>query len=317
MSETIEMMEQDGVHQADLKPITTPLSDLMTKISASVKEERERVKSEEYPRIYEKYGKMSEHDAAKIYDAEKLLAECENCTGLPCQSRAKGWIPVIKGATKFGVDIPVTPCKFTREKRLQEKIGKAFKMAKMPSRYIDKTFADYEVTADNAQAVKVAKEIVENPHFGMYVYGKPGTGKTFLAAIIAQELIHKGKTVIFGDVPSVLDDLKSTFDGGGEKSLSELMRMLASVDMLVLDDLGTEVPTEWAVERLYKIVNDRYNEAKPLIITSNFKPDTVAERMNHPKKKDGNYTTVTGDRIISRLLQICKGITIKGKDRRF
>ena len=134
MSETIEMMEQDGIHQTDLKPITTPLSDLITKISASVKAEREREKAEEYPRIYQKYGKISENDADEILKAEKLLAECENCTGLPCQSRAKGWIPVIKGVTKFGADIPVTTCKFTREKIRQERISKALKMAKMPSR---------------------------------------------------------------------------------------------------------------------------------------------------------------------------------------
>lgn len=294
-----------------------PLSDLMTRIEAEVTAECERKKAEEYPRIFQKYGEMSEHHADEVYKAEKTLAECEKCTGLPCQTSAKGWIPVIKGVTKFGVDIRVAPCKFLREKERQAKISRAFKMAKMPPRYIGKSFADYEVTADNKAAVKAANELVENPQFGLYIYGKPGTGKTFLAAIIAQELIHKGKSVIFGDVPSVLDDLKDTFDGGGENKLSQLMSMLAETDMLVLDDLGTEVPTEWAVERLYKIINDRYNSDKPLIVTSNYKPNIVGERMNHPKKKEGTYDSVTGDRIISRLLQMCKGVMIKGEDRRF
>ena len=294
-----------------------PLSDLMTRIDADIAKERDRKKAEEYPRIFQKYGEMSEYDAEKIYKAEQILAECEKCTGLPCQSRANGWIPVIEEVTtKFGVDIRVTPCKFTVEKERQAKISRAFKMAKMPPRYIGKSFSDYEVTADNKTAVKAANELVENPQFGLYIYGKPGTGKTFLAAIIAQELIHKGKTVIFGDVPSVLDDLKNTFDGGGENKLSQLMSMLAETDMLVLDDLGTEVPTEWAVERLYKIINDRYNSDKPLIVTSNYKPNIVGERMNHPKKKEGTYDSVTGDRIISRLLQMCKGVMIKGADRR-
>ena len=54
-----------------------------------------------------------------------------------------------------------------------------------------------------------------------------------------------------------------------------------------------------------------------MVVTSNYKPNVVGERMNHPKKKDGNYDSVTGDRIISRLLQMCKGVMIKGEDRRF
>ena len=251
---------------------------------------------------------------SEIYRAETQVEKCAKCAGLSeCTSNwGRGMKPVIRET-----DIAVTFCKFLREKERQAKISRAFKMAKMPPKYIGKTFADYEVTAENSAAVKAAQNLLKNPQSGLYIYGKPGTGKTFLAAIIAQELIHKGKSVIFGDVPSVLDDLKDTFDGGGENKLSQLMSMLAETDMLVLDDLGTEVPTEWAVERLYKIINDRYNSDKPLIVTSNYKPNIVGERMNHPKKKEGTYDSVTGDRIISRLLQMCKGVVIKGADRRF
>lgn len=260
--------------------------------------------------IKEKHSEVSNSD---IRRAEMQLEKCAKCLGLSeCTSNwGRGIKPVIRAT-----DIAVGFCKFLRERQRQAKINSCFKMAQMPPKYIGKTFSDYEVTAENSAAVKAAKNLLKNPQSGLYIYGKPGTGKTFLAAIIAQELISAGKSVIFGDVPSVLDDLKNTFDRG-EQKLSELMKMLASVDMLVLDDLGTEVPTEWAVERLYKIVNDRYNEEKPLIVTSNYKPNIVGERMNNPKKKEGNYETVTGDRIISRLLQMCKGVMIKGEDRRF
>ena len=256
MAKTIEATEQK---QSDFSAITMPLSDLMTRIDADIAKERDRKKAEEYPRIFQKYGEMSEYDAEKIYKAEQILAECEKCTGLPCQSRANGWIPVIgEVTTKFGVDIRVTPCKFTKEKNRQAKISRAFKMAKMPPRYIGKSFSDYEVTADNKTAVKAANELVENPQFGLYIYGKPGTGKTFLAAIIAQELVHKGKTVIFGDVPTLLEILRDSFNDKNIK-ITDLMNNLATVDLLVLDDLGTEIPTEWAVERIYSIINQRYN----------------------------------------------------------
>lgn len=224
---------------------------------------------------------MSEYNANKILKAEKQLAECEKCTGLlECKSTPYGYKPVIR-VDKFGVEVAITSCKFTREKARQEKISKAFKMAKMPPRYIGKTFSDYEVTADNSAAVEAAKEIIKNPQSGLYLYGKSGTGKTFLAAIIAQELIRAGKTVIFGDVPSLLDDLKDTFDKKNSDTLSNLTNLLCNADVLVLDDLGTENPTEWAVERIYTIVNQRYNAGdKPIIVTSNFKPNILADRLN-------------------------------------
>jgi len=274
-------------------------------------------KATDYSNIYKKYGEMSEYDAWQVSRAEKQLEKCAKCEDFPCAIKNDGYKPVVRVIDGYGVEVAYTPCKILKAKETRQRLSKLFKESKLPSRYIGKSFEDYEVTAENEQAVKLAKKIVKNPQFGMYVYGKPGTGKTLLSAIMAQELIKAGKTVIFGDVPSVLDDLKSTFDGGGEQKISRLMEMLSSVDMLVLDDLGTEIPTEWAVERLYKIVNDRYNADKPLIITSNFMPDTVAHRMNHPKKKESTSESVTGDRIISRLLQMCKGVTIKGKDRRF
>lgn len=288
----------------------------MTKIKSKVTEKSEEVGSEKYSHIFEKYGKVSIIDAKRILDAEKQLEDCEKCAGLPCQTRAKGWKPVIR-VNEFYVDIARTPCKFLIEKKRQEKLDNAFKMAKMPPIYVGKTFADYEVTKENARAVKVAKEFVENPQSGLYIYGSPGTGKTFLAAIVAQELIHAGKTVIFGDVPSLLDDLKDTFDKKNSETLSNLTDLLCNVDILVLDDLGTENPTEWAVERIYTIVNRRYNAGdKPIIVTSNFDPNVLADRLNHPTKKESQNESVTGDRIVSRLLQMCKGITIKGKDRR-
>lgn len=288
----------------------------MTKIKSKAMGEVEEVQSDKYSHIYEKYGEMSEYHAFEVLRAEKQLVECEKCVGLPCQTGAKGWKPVIRTG-RFGVEVAVTPCKFLIEKERQEKISKAFKMAKMPRMYVGKTFADYEVTKDNARAVKTAKEFLENPQFGLYIYGTPGTGKTFLAAIVAQELIHAGKTVIFGDVPSLLDDLKDTFNKKNSETFSNLKDLLCNADVLVLDDLGTENPTEWAVEQVYTIVNRRYNEGdKPIIVTSNFDPNVLADRLNHPTKRESSYESVTGDRIVSRLLQMCKGITIKGKDRR-
>ena len=289
----------------------------------ALSEQREELKEEGYPEIFQKYGKIPDYLVTDILRAETQLEKCAKCAGLSeCTSKwGRGYRYVIR-KTNFGVCVPVSPCKFQREEEKQARFNKAFKQAKIPAQYIGKTFSDYEVTADNAAAVKAAKEFLQNPMRGLYFYGDPGTGKTFLVSIIAQEIAKLGKTVIFSDVPRLLEILRSSFDDKNTQIL-DLMDDLAKVDVLVLDDLGTEQPTPWAVERIFSIVNQRDNEKKPVIVTSNFRLGELARRLNNPKKTygrranddDENIKFVTGNRIASRLA-LYKRVELKGKDRR-
>lgn len=266
------------------------------------------------PAMYEKYAILTDAEIIEAYRAEQEAEKCKGCTGLT--SKCNGNYPVISietiGTTPNALAIRMRACEYLKARRKQAQIARQFSMSKIPPKYMNKSWADYEVTADNENAVKIARSL----EGGLWLSGNPGTGKTFMAALIAQDLINKGKSVIFGDVPSLLDDLKATFDKKNENRLEELMKTLATADMLILDDLGTESPTEWAVERLYLIVNERYNADRPVIITSNYTPAEVRARLNNPKDKKSYGESVTGDRIVSRLKQMCKGVMLKGVDRR-
>ena len=254
---------------------------------------------------------LSALDVHKILSAEKELAQCAGCTGFPCQKRALcGVRPVIKiegGLVRVRSEI----CRHARANQRQRAFALQFAAAKIPAIYLGKSFADYETCAGNEAAVKWARSALETGE-GLYVYGEPGTGKTLLAAILAQEFLKRGNGVIFGDVPTLLDELKATFDGGDTR-LAELMAALETADVLILDDFGTELPTEWAVERLYKIVNGRYSVGRTTIVTSNYSPKEVAERLNAPKN---GVRGVGGSRIVSRLTQLCRIAKISGGDRR-
>ena len=235
--------------------------------------------------------------------ALKLIRECEGCTGEKCK-KSGNKCSVGKAAVRFGeLTLVNIPCKYAERIRRGAVIANRFGESQIPARYLGKTLSDYEITAGNENAVKWAKNKVPS----LYLYGSPGVGKTLLAAIMAQERLKRGESVIYGDVPSLLDKLKGTFDKKSESRLEELMATLGECGTLVLDDLGTEKPTEWALERLYVIINNRYNAGRGLIVTSNYNPDDLLERFG---------ADITGQRIVSRLREMCKVTRIEGVDRR-
>jgi DNA replication protein DnaC len=85
--------------------------------------------------------------------------------------------------------------------------------------------------------------------------------------------------VLFAVVPDLLDHLRSTFGPNSETAYDERFELIRSARLLVLDDLGTENTTPWAREKLFQIINHRYNYSLPTVITSNRKPDDIEPRI--------------------------------------
>jgi len=137
---------------------------------------------------------------------------------------------------------------------------------------------------------------------GLYFCGDVGTGKTHLAVAVMNELMTRKRVPsLFVTVPEFLDNLREAYMIPG-RDLDEWMDTVKNADLLVLDDLGSERPTEWVRERLFVIVNHRYREALPTLFTSNIGPKDLASQL--------------GERTASRIIAMCDWISLEGEDFR-
>jgi DNA replication protein DnaC len=109
--------------------------------------------------------------------------------------------------------------------------------------------------------------------------GGYGTGKTHLAAAIANFRVDHGDPVLFITVPDLLDHLRSAFGPSSEVAYDELFEQVRNAPMLILDDLGAESPTAWALEKLYQLLGHRHVTRLPTIITTNTEPDAFDPRI--------------------------------------
>ena len=105
---------------------------------------------------------------------------------------------------------------------------------------------------------------------GLWLYGSSGTGKTTLAMLVSRIALEAGRSVAIYSLPKLLARIRRTFDAEpGEQSYSDLFERLSSVDLLHIDDLGAENRTEWVLEQLYALVNERYEAQRSLVVTTN------------------------------------------------
>ncbi|HVX31597.1 MAG TPA: ATP-binding protein [Solirubrobacterales bacterium] len=139
---------------------------------------------------------------------------------------------------------------------------------------------------------------------GLWIFGDTGTGKTTLAMLISKAALEAGRSVAIYSLPKLLARIRRTYDSepGGDSYLS-LFDKLTSVDLLHIDDLGAEKRSDWVLEQLYALVNERYETERSVLITTNLGHEQLEEQI--------------GSRTVSRLTQICDEVPLFGTDRRY
>ena len=119
------------------------------------------------------------------------------------------------------------------------------------------------------RCVDDAESFAQDPHGWLVLVGPSGSGKTHIAAAIANRCIERGIPALFVVVPDLLDHLRAAYKPSTDVSYDELFEQVRNAPVLVLDDLGTQSATPWAQEKLFQIINHRFNLRLPTVITTN------------------------------------------------
>lgn len=219
---------------------------------------------------------------------------------------------------KFGDKTHVVRCvckcesKELEEKKKQEeyeeqmrRINRLKEASMMDKKYREVTFDKYEVREENKKVFEMAKKYADRfqdmykKNQGLLLYGPVGTGKSFTAACIGNYLLDNAKPVIMTSFVKILQDI---WENDRE---AEYITILNSASLLIVDDLGTERETDYALEKVYNIIDSRVRANKPMIITSNLELNDMMECEDIRKK-----------RIYDRILECCYPMYVGGKSFR-
>lgn len=211
------------------------------------------------------------------------------------------------------------PCKcerkqYEREEQEQKyradqvEINKLRAASLIDEKFRSSTFDSFQITTDNAKQLKICKryaiafDTMCEKNQGMILWGKPGTGKTFAAACIANYLLDRKIPVIMTSFVKLI----SSFQNQGGESEEETIYKLNRAALLIIDDLGAERSTDYALERVYNIVDSRYRARKPMLLTTNL---TIKSMM---ETEDLRYA-----RIYDRVFEVCYPLEFVGHSWRF
>lgn len=227
--------------------------------------------------------------------------------------------------------------------RVEKKLMRRLELAGIPARYCEKTFDTYDGKLSKSAGAallmcrRFAEEWPTRRDLGMLLTGPVGVGKTHLAVATLKDCTNRwGARIAFVDLPAFFTEVKATFTQGHDVTEHALLKKILTVDILAIDEVGAARSTEWTFAMTEHILNSRYNAARSTIIANNFpnrsagwtaarepaRPHLVgdyAAMMEQPLAIAATRETLgdrIGERMFSRLQEMCMAIDIEGADQR-
>ena len=202
-----------------------------------------------------------------------------------------------------------------RQKEKQRIVDKIKQASLLGEKYKNVSFENTDTSNDEFYKIysrckkycEIADVVLEKG-IGIYLFGNKGTGKSRLTACMANELMNNYYTVLYTNFSEISKYIRGTFNKFGDTEYDFLER-LTSIDFLFIDDFGTELVTKnnqdlWLQEKVFEVVNKRYNNNKPIIFTSNYSLRQLIEERG------------IADKTIDRINEMCTILKLNGDSYR-
>jgi DNA replication protein DnaC len=218
--------------------------------------------------------------------------------------------------------------------RLEDRAARLLAAACIPARYEHCEFESFHTEIEGPDAslsrarMAVEKFVADYPveRAGILLIGPVGVGKTHLAVSAIKQLIRdKGVPCLFYDYRELLKEIQNSYNASVQTTEMEVLRPVFDAEVLVLDELGAVKPTEWVWDTVSHVLNTRYNEKRTTIITSNY---LDAPAGASAEQRSSSFSAAAraareetlgdriGERMRSRLQEMCRKIELAGKDFR-
>lgn len=235
----------------------------------------------------------------------------------------------------FGTGVEIVPGKGARicSECLPKSGNRLLETARIPPRFRDCSFHNYYPKNDSQYwAHHFGRKLVEEYpgiEAGLLLMGPVGVGKTHLATAILLGLLGRGVSCLFYESGTLLKAIQDSYNPISKTSELRVLAPVYQAEVLVLDELGASVPTDWVRDTLYQIINTRYNQKKLTIFTTNYADEIAIERgedrevtgrSRSSKLTNARELATLEERIglplRSRLYEMCTRVLIKGEDYR-
>lgn len=223
---------------------------------------------------------------------------CPRCGGT-------GWAPRDGAAGS-----PVVRC----DCQLQARQRRLVEAAHVPPRYRHCSLDNFSTLRNGSLEGALLKctryvDAFAQMHHGLLLVGPVGVGKTHLGVAVLMALVERfAVRGLFVDYRDLLRDIQESYNPVAETSELQVLRPLLDADVLLVDELGARRPSPWVYDTVTHVLNDRYNREKVTLITTNYRDESDVE--------GGTLGERIGDRLRSRLYEMCDVVTMDGDDFR-